>query len=145
MKYLWTLIHDLIFGRAVPVTPKATTVDIQRTKVSVPKRASATTRMLGGHHIIVLPFDNPQLMPSFTENNKHLVYHYVLKKMKRAIRNKMETLPLFQFGNTDKVAQLTKPGYEHHLKLMMEYFVKIEDYESATVCRDLIQQLHNTV
>ena len=145
MKYLWTLIRDLIYGRPAPPATPIPTVVKPTPVVSTPPRAVAGTRMIAGHRVIVLPFDDPHMMPSFTENNKHLVYYYVLKKMKRAVRNKLDTLPLFQFGNSDKVAQLTRPGYEHHLKLMMEYFVKIEDYESATICRDLIQQLHNTV
>ncbi len=135
-------VHDLIYGRTIPKRFRYMTVDIQKTKtpVSTPK-AKPSIRLIRGERIIILPFDDPKMLAPFAEANQDMVYRYMLTRFQSAFKYKKSTVVLFQFGNTKKIAQITSDKFETQLTKMLEFFVKIEDYESATQCRDLIRGL----
>lgn len=88
--------------------------------------------------LIVLPSDNPFALKQFTELHTDLVFKYLLKRIRKAVREDMPSVNLFQFGNTRKLAQIARPEYETQLNSLMEYFVKKEDYELAARCRDTL-------
>jgi hypothetical protein len=88
--------------------------------------------------LIVLPSDNPFALKQFTELHTDLVFKYLLKRIRMAVREDMPSVNLFQFGNTRKLAQIARPEYETQLNSLMDYFVKKEDYELAARCRDTL-------
>lgn len=53
----------------------------------------------------------------------------------------MDGVRIFKFNNPNKVAEINRDKYESQLNAMMKWFVEVEDYESASECRDLIRQI----
>lgn len=146
MSNLWMYFKEILFGKSEAPQPKVLTVDVMKIKASIPKqRARPYTRILNGHKIIVLPFEETTELNQFVEENKKMVYDYVLRKLVKAVKNGTKDLPLFQLGNTDKFAQVSKNSFPEHLERMQNFFVKTEDYESAQVCQDLIKKLTITM
>ena len=90
--------------------------------------------------LIVLPSDNPFALKQFTELHTDLVFKYILKRVRKAVKNDMPSVNLFQFGNTRRLAQLARTDYEDQLNKLMSYFVDKEDYELAARCRDTLKQ-----
>jgi hypothetical protein len=135
-------VRELIFGRSIPAKNRYMTVDINKVPIIRPvERAKPAIKYLNGDHIIVLPFDDPLDLSSFIEQHKDMVYRYMLKRFEHALHRKKTSVILFQFGNTKKIARVKSTGYNLQLTKMLEFFVGIEDYESATLCRDLIRGL----
>jgi excinuclease UvrABC helicase subunit UvrB len=73
-----------------------------------------------------------------TELHGDLVYKYILKRIRKAVREDMSYVTLFQFGPSRKLAQLSRHEYETQLNTLMTYFVKKENYELAARCRDTL-------
>ncbi len=135
-------VHDLIYGRKIPKRFKYMTVDITKTqKPIVSPKAKPSIRIIRGERIVVLPFDDPAMLVPFAEANKQMVYVYMLFRFVTALKKKKSSVILFQFGNTKKIAQITPDKFEAQLTKMLNFFVKTEDYESATQCRDLLRGL----
>lgn len=146
------LVHDLIFGRVPPEKVNVMTVDISRAfeklpepVVTIPQKATPAIKTFQGERIVVLPFDDPKRFPEFTEVHKKIVFQYVLKRIVHAVRKNKKYVSLFQFGNSQHIMRLPETNFEGQLNTMLKYFVEIEDYETATVCRDAIRQIHNTM
>lgn len=135
-------IHDLLHGRKIPKRYKYMTVDIQKSAKPlpvVPPKVKPSIRMIQGERIVVLPFDNPDLLAPFAEEHQDMVYRYMLTRFRQAFEYKKPSVMLFQFGSSTKIAQITADKYKSQLGKMLDFFVKIEDYEAAGQCRDLIQ------
>lgn len=132
-------IRDLIFGRTIPKKYRYTTVHVQKVLVpAAPKKVRPSIKILNGERIIVLPFEDPARLIDFINGHKNMVYQYMLKRFEIATHNKKNSVVLFQFGNSKKMAQVLPAGYTLQLTRMLQHFVQIEDYESASRCRDLI-------
>jgi hypothetical protein len=163
---LRTAVSDLVYGRPVPPQPKKViTVDIQKELTPNPQLESPTPnespasllaealpvikqndqilppKSLSSEKLVVLPFDDPQLLSHFAETNREVVYKYLLKRLKKAIHQNMDGVRIFQFNNPNKVAEINRDKYESQLDTMMRWFVETEDYESAGECRDLIRKI----
>jgi hypothetical protein len=138
-------IKDLVFGRKIPSRYKYITVDFKKTPVEemprVVEKSKTTTKIVNGERIVVLPFEDPDKLTQFVDIHKTTIYKYMLSRFESAIRHKRKSTFLFQFGNTKKYAQVYPDKYESQLNKMLDFFVGIEDYESATKCRDLIRGL----
>lgn len=136
-------VRDLIFGRAIPKRYRYMTVEFDKSKTPLlpppAEKVIPSIKYLNGERIVTLPFDDPMKLPLFINDHKEMVYRYVLKRFLMSMKNNKKTVVLFQFGNSKKVAQIKEESYKLQLTRMLEFFVEIEDYESATQCRDLLQ------
>ena len=160
LQSLRTALSELVNGRPMTPPPEKTmviTVDIQKQlnqqnePASQPESPPAVPQVEANLHpslknekIVVLPFDDPNLLSEFAKTNRDVVYKYLLKRLKKAIDMKMDGVVVFQFKTQQKVANIGRDRYEAQLNEMMSWFVETEDYESAATCRDLIRQLTHT-
>jgi hypothetical protein len=139
-----TSVRDLIHGR--PIVIEQIPVHIEKEEKK--EQEIITNRSFisqNGENFIVLPFDNPDLLLEFAEQNPDLIFRYLMKRISKAIRNDLPSVILFQFGKSAKnLAMIHKDKYKIQLDHMMAWFVKEEDYESASVCKTLISQLTAT-
>ena len=91
------------------------------------------------------PFKTIQL---FLNENKPLVYKFMVKQVTRGIRNKMDKVELFQITNTNGsdpfVAVVKYTQYHTVLEDAIKYCVSVEDYETAAKARDSLQLLKET-
>ena len=85
-----------------------------------------------------LPMSSPTLIQKFITENRGVVYVYLLKMLKKAIRKDWPKVDLFRLGDTPFIAKIERKDYTSTLTDLMNYFTSIEDYEKATQCRDLI-------
>jgi hypothetical protein len=139
-------LQDLLIGRQTPsptirtvVVKVEKTINQQQSLQDEPDQAKQpVSEQLQNEELIVLPNDNPFVLKQFTELHTDLVFKYILKRIRKAVREDMSFVNLFQFGNTRRLAQIARPEYESQLNSLMEYFVKKEDYELAARCRDTL-------
>lgn len=159
LQSLRTALSELVNGRPMTPPPQKTmviTVDIQKElnpqnqesqPTSQPESPMAQVESLHpslqNEKIVVLPFEDPNLLSEFTKNNRDVVFKYLLKRLKKAIDMKMDGIVVFQFKQ-NRVANIGRDRYEAQLNEMMSWFVETEDYESAATCRDLIRKLTHT-
>lgn len=115
-------------SRNVEPQESSPTNDLPSNTLSIPK------------NVVVLPFEDPQLLAHFAETNRSVVYKYLLKRLKTAIHSNMDSITIFQFSS-QKSAEIEKSKYDSQLNIMMKWFVETEDYESAGKCRDLLRHL----
>ena len=91
------------------------------------------------------PFKTIQL---FLNENKPLVYKFMVKQVIKGIRNKMDKVDLFQVTNTNGVnpyvAVIKETAYHTVLEDAIKYCVGVEDYETAAKARDALQLLKET-
>jgi len=156
LQNLRTTLSELVNGRQMPPQPEkklVITVDIQKEMKENPAPSQPENQpesMLSeqsvqtnpsSEKVVVLPFEDPHLLSEFAKTNRDVVYKYLLKRLKKAIRHNMDGVTVFQFNTPNKVANISRDRYEAQLNEMMSWFVETEDYESAATCRDLIRQL----
>lgn len=153
-------IRNLVYGRPHSIKlverkspKKIIIVDISRQKSTSPipiSREEQLRIMLRSvqsqskNNIIVLPFDDPTLLAEFTNKNRSLIFTYILGRLTHAINQDWSAVTLFQFANSKKLAEIKRTFYKDQLDVLMDWFVNVEDYESATECRELLKQLNNT-
>jgi hypothetical protein len=140
-------IDELINGSQTPPLPTTPTtrtfvVKVEKSLHQDQANQSPKLNQTNGLHddLIVLPNDNPFALKQFTELHTTLVFKYILKRVRKAVKNDMSSVNLFQFGDTRKLAQISRTEYESQLNILMNYFVNIEDYELAARCRDTLVQ-----
>ena len=149
--YFQNALSDLIYGRPQIIkkqtNPRINIVDINTVKSTVSKSniieyENVVNHLLqnsDGKSSIILPFEDPITLASFGETYKTHVFNYILRRLSIAINNKLDSIDIFEFGNTKTTAQINSANYETQLNTILKYFLKIEDYESASTCRDLIR------
>jgi len=168
-KFLQSLkvaLNDLMHGRPVPEQPtKVLTVEIQKSlpseqsqpqapnqsppeqnQLSVEEKQQITSQAIlnqPNEKLVVLPFDDPQLLAHFADHHKDVVYKYLLKRITKAIKLNWSEVTIFQFGSSQKIAQIGRAKFEAQLTVMMDWFVSTEHYELAGNCRDLIKSLNS--
>lgn len=165
LQQLQIALSDLVYGR--PLTPPkkvVMTVNIQKELATNPQLENPSPnespaslaealpvlkqndqillpKNLSSEKLVVLPFEDPQLLSHFTETNREVVYKYLLKRLKKAIHQNMDSVTIFQFNTPNRIAEIGRDKYQSQLDTMMGWFVETEDYESAGECRDLIHHL----
>lgn len=93
-----------------------------------------------GDKVIVLPIEDSLFVP-FVKKFSNVVYKFVLRRLKMAISNNLNSIDLFQLKKSGNLARVSQHNYEKELNVMMNYFIKTEEYEYAGVCRDLIKKI----
>jgi hypothetical protein len=93
------------------------------------------------------PFKTIQL---FLNENKPLVYKFMVKHVTLGIKNKLDKVELFQItnpngtGSSPYVAIVKHIQYHTVLEDAIKYCVRVEDYETAAKARDSLQVLKET-
>jgi predicted alpha/beta-fold hydrolase len=89
--------------------------------------------------MITFPNKPAPVIKHFLDQNKTLVYKYLLSKIKAAVKNKEDSIEVFQHNN--KVESIQRKDFEKTLEHAIQEFCKVEDYESAAICKKLIDRI----
>ena len=90
---------------------------------------------------ITLPTASLGLIKKFLQENRDLMYKYIVKSIKRGATAKADHVDLFRFGETKYVAACRASEFPVVLKQALKYFVETEMYEEAAACRDLLTEV----
>jgi len=77
---------------------------------------------------------------TFWDDNKILVYKYVVKQVRNAIKNGDNKAILFGFQDNDVKVWIDKDKYVESLERAFETFVKEEEFEYAVKLRKIINE-----
>ena len=82
----------------------------------------------------------------FVDKNPEIIWKFMFRKLKKAIETEKEKVYLFRVEGIPYVALIKQEDYINSLTSIMEHFVKVEEYETAKECQNLID-LHkiNTI
>lgn len=92
--------------------------------------------------MLVLPNKSPIVWQTFLRDNKVLVYKYILKKLRRSIRDSEQKVQLFKFAGDKRTAWIPRENYMGVLKDTMNIFIEHEEYEFAQKTKETIDLLH---
>jgi protein-arginine kinase activator protein McsA len=85
------------------------------------------------------------VIQKFLNENKLVIYKYLLKQIRKGIRENLDKVELFQINpihtNNKHVAIVKSADYETVLCDTIKYAVLEEDYETAAKARDTLQLL----
>jgi hypothetical protein len=84
------------------------------------------------------------VIQKFLHENKLTVYKYLIKQIRKGIRENLEKVELFQINTVyssqkQHTAVIKQKDYEVVLQDAMQYAVREEDYETAAKARDTLQ------
>jgi len=83
------------------------------------------------------------VIQKFLHENKLTVYKYLVKQIRKGIREDLEKVELFQINTIHSsqkhTAIIKQKDYEVVLQDAMQYAVNEEDYETAAKVRDTLQ------
>lgn len=89
--------------------------------------------------MIELPVTSLGTLNKFLTDNGDIVLKYVMLKISE--RHEQEYIELFSFEHSEFVATIYQKDYLGILDEAMSFFVKIEQFEDAALCRDLITKI----
>jgi hypothetical protein len=89
--------------------------------------------------MITFPNKPSPVIKHFLDQNKTLVYKYLVSKIKAAVKNKESNIEVFQHNN--KVESIQRKDFQKTLEHAIEEFCKVEDYESAAIGKKLIDRI----
>lgn len=88
-----------------------------------------------------LPNKSYHAIRMFLEENKNMIYWYMVLSISRAIRNKNHQAELFSFGfQNENIAMIKENTYENILIDAIGIFSQVEEYEHAAFARDVLQK-----
>jgi protein-arginine kinase activator protein McsA len=90
--------------------------------------------------VLILPDKSIAVWKTFWDDNKVMVYKYVVKQVKKAIKNGEERAVLFGFENNDVKIWIEKHKYVESLERAFEAFIKEEEFELAGKVRSIINE-----
>jgi protein-arginine kinase activator protein McsA len=90
--------------------------------------------------VLILPDKSIAVWKTFWDDNKVMVYKYVVKQVKKAIKNGEEKAVLFGFENNDVKIWIEKHKYVESLERAFEAFIKEEEFELAGKVRSIINE-----
>ena len=90
--------------------------------------------------MLILPDKSVAVWKTFWGNNKILVYKYVVKQVRTAIKNGDEKAILFGFENNDVKVWVDKEKYVESLEKAFDAFLKAEEFEYAGKVRKIINE-----
>jgi hypothetical protein len=90
--------------------------------------------------MLVLPSNAKNIWNRFFNENKVLVYKYVVREIKKAIDKNEEVISLFQFEDSSFTATLKKQSFVETLNEAIKLFVKEEEFEYAEKTKKIINE-----
>lgn len=88
--------------------------------------------------LVVLPTESVPTFNYFVSTNVDTVYTYLLRKMRKAVKNNEKALELFKLGQSNTVMRIERNDFEKYLLEMQAYFAKKEKFEKAGACTKLL-------
>jgi protein-arginine kinase activator protein McsA len=92
--------------------------------------------------MLVLPNKSITIWKTFWEENRSLVYKYVIKQIKSAIKEDKKYAVLFTFEGTNNKIWVEQKYYLDTLQQALDEFVKYEEFEYAARVKKIINELH---
>jgi len=92
--------------------------------------------------MLVLPSKTAPVWERFLEENKTLVYKYIVKEIKKGIKEDKELIDLFKFDDNSMHAWIKKSNYLKTLSEAMKVFIDAEEYEYARKTDNIIKMYH---
>lgn len=89
--------------------------------------------------MIELPVTSLGTLNKFLTDNGDIVLKYVVLKISE--HPEQEHIELFTFENSEFVAKIDQEDYLGILDQALTIFVKLEQFEDAALCRDLITKI----
>jgi hypothetical protein len=89
-------------------------------------------------NIPVLPISSPTILKDFVEESPAEVYKYFLLRLKKAIKFDSDQAILFYIPLLNQLAVINREEYESMLNKIYEHFIKVELYEQAGLCKQLL-------
>jgi len=97
--------------------------------------------------MFILPQKPFPVIQQFLNENKLVVYKYIIKQIKYGIRENLQKVELFEITPTNSyqrhIAVVKYESYETVLRDAMNYAIREEDYETAAKARDILQLLND--
>jgi ABC-type Zn uptake system ZnuABC Zn-binding protein ZnuA len=88
--------------------------------------------------MLVLPNKTAKIWNRFLEENKVLVYKYIVKEVGKGIVKEKQRVDLFKLENDSMHAFVPKEKYLDTLREAIKVFVEQEEYESAAKANKII-------
>jgi hypothetical protein len=92
--------------------------------------------------MLKLPDKSPAVWQRFFSENRSLVYKYIIRQVEKGIHHNLPKVPLFAFGGGGAASYAHDKNYLSILEDAIRVFVKVEDYESASRTKKLIDEYH---
>lgn len=92
--------------------------------------------------MLVLPSKNARIWERFLEENQTLVYKYIVREIKKGIKENKDVVDLFKFDDNSMHAWVKKSNYLTTLQSAMDVFIKAEEYENARKTDEVIKMYH---
>lgn len=89
-----------------------------------------------------LPDKSPAVWQRFFKENRSLVYKYIVRQVEKGIKQNLPKVELFTFEGDDHASYAHQQNYLLILQEAMQVFIKVEDYESASRTKKLIDEYH---
>jgi protein-arginine kinase activator protein McsA len=90
--------------------------------------------------VLILPDKSIAVWKTFWDDNKIMVYKYVVKQVKKAIKRGDKKAILFGFENNDVKVWIDQEMYIESLEKALDTFVKEEEFELAGKVRKIIDE-----
>jgi hypothetical protein len=71
--------------------------------------------------------------------NKEEMRQYIIGEIEKAVRDKHETIELFNFDESQYVVILHQSEYLSNLQFFLEYYIGTEEYEKCVKPKELIR------
>lgn len=92
--------------------------------------------------MLKLPDKSPQVWQRFFKENRPLVYRYIIRQVKKGMDENLPKVALFKFENHPHENFVHQENYLKVLHEALTVFIKVEDYESASRTKKLIDEYH---
>lgn len=92
--------------------------------------------------MLELPAKSSKVWNKFFKENKPLVYRYIVREIKNAIKHQLPKIELFKFGDSSTITIIDQSNYIFMLNESIKVFVEVEDYERAGNVKKFLDQYH---
>lgn len=92
--------------------------------------------------MIVLPNKTAAVWETFLEENKVLIYKFIVKEIKKCLYDNKKNIDLFSFEDGQVFAWIPKEDVLLTLNHAMEVFIEHEEYEFAQKTNNIITRYH---
>jgi GTP-binding protein EngB required for normal cell division len=92
--------------------------------------------------MLVLPSKTAPVWERFLEEHKTLVYKFIVRDIKKGIKEDKEVIDLFKFDDNSMHAWIKNSNYLKTLNEAMKVFIDAEEYEYAQKTDNIIKMYH---
>jgi hypothetical protein len=92
--------------------------------------------------MLVLPIKSKVVWKRFMEENRPLIYKFVLKEIKKNLTSSAEKIDLFKCEDGSRYTWIQKKEIPVVLNEAVNVFIKTEEYEYAKKADDLLKQYY---